>query len=129
MSLEGRTILVVEDEALLSLDIESVLTGAGCQVVGPFSSAAAATASVGLQPLDAALLDINLGAETVYPLADLLHAKGIPFIWTTGHNPDVLPPRYRNRPVVGKPYGMECLLSALSAVIPDNPRRTLAIGA
>ena len=117
MNLEGCTVLIIEDEALISLEMESMLRGAGCRVVGPFASMTKASEAIEHQLLDAALLDINLGHEMTFPLADLLCARGVPFIWVTGHSRDILPARHRDRPIVSKPYGVDTLLEAVSKVI------------
>jgi CheY-like chemotaxis protein len=98
-----RRVLVVEDNALIALELESTLLDRGVTVVGPFASVAAALPSVG-NGLDGAVLDINLGDEDVFPVADALTDAGIPFLFLTGHSDSKLPGRHRARPVLRKPY-------------------------
>ena len=78
-------ILVIEDEILVSLMIEDMLTDFGCDVVGSARSVADALAFVGRETFSAAIVDLNLGGETAYPVADALVAKGIPFVFLTGY--------------------------------------------
>jgi CheY-like chemotaxis protein len=84
-------ILVVEDDALLAMELAATLEGAGHRVVGPAHSVPEAFARVrGDAPIDAALLDVDLRGETVAPVADALAAHGVPFAFVTGR-PDGLP--------------------------------------
>jgi DNA-binding response OmpR family regulator len=68
-SLAGLRILVVEDEALLALDLEEGLLAAGCEVVGPAGTLSQGIRLAGNGPIDAAILDVNLAGEPVFPLA------------------------------------------------------------
>ena len=84
--LAGRRVLLVEDEALVAIDLEMTLEGAGAVVVGPFlrlSQAMDAVARAG--PLDVAVLDVVLGRDESYPLAELLAERGVPFVLHSGH--------------------------------------------
>ena len=77
--LEGRRILVVEDEFLLALEVEAALTSFGCFVAGPFAKLGKALVAARATRLDGAVLDINLNGEMVYPLAEFLDMAGVPF--------------------------------------------------
>ncbi len=77
--------LVVEDEALLAMELEELLDRAGCTIVGPFSDVARALDAAHRERIDVALLDMNLNGEMVYPLADELTRKGVPFLFVTGY--------------------------------------------
>ena len=83
--LAGRRILVVEDEALVALDLEMTLQAAGAEVVGPCLRLARALREVETPNIDAAILDIRLGAEESYPVADRLHARGVAIVFHSGH--------------------------------------------
>lgn len=117
-ALAGRRILVVEDDVLIALDVEHVLLQEGCAVAGPAGSVERALQEIAAGGTDAALLDVNLGHEKVFPVADALAAAGIPFVLVTGHSQESLPQAHRGRPVLSKPYGrvelVEALLRALA---------------
>ena len=102
--LDSRRILVVEDEPLVAMLEEDLLVEAGAQVVGPAPSVAQALALIGDGDLDAAVLDVNLGKETVFPVAERLAALGVPFVFVTGYGSQGLIPAFANRPVIQKPF-------------------------
>jgi CheY-like chemotaxis protein len=115
-----RRVLVVEDEALVAMDVESILREAGCEVVGPAASVDEAL-RLRCEGLDATVLDVNLGGTMSYQVADALVAATCPSCGLTGHSPSVLPQRHRDRPVVSKPYLDRVLLDVLSATAPAGP--------
>jgi DNA-binding response OmpR family regulator len=109
-------IMVVEDEALLAMQMELLLAEAGLVVVGPAASVAEAIELAKQQSPDVALLDINLSGQKVFPVADVLAAADTPFIFLSGHSRDVLPERYGDAPFLQKPCEAEALLQAVDAV-------------
>lgn len=111
--LKHRRILVVEDEAMIAMDLEALLRQSGCEVVGPVASLREALRAVAEEALDAAVLDINLGEEKALAVADALAGSGVPFVFVTGYGPEILPVRHRGRPVTTKPYRPERLLRLL----------------
>ena len=116
LDFSDRHVLIVEDDIFIALDLERVLDYAGCGVVGPAASVELALAKISVTKLDAALLDVNLGQELVFPVADRLSAEGIPFIFVTGE-PRTVPERHWMRPVITKPYQAPAVLEALAAVM------------
>lgn len=78
-SLDGLRVLIVEDDALLAFDLEDLLREAGAEPIGPALTLAEAQALADRNPIDGALLDIDLGTEKVWPLAEALYARGTPF--------------------------------------------------
>ena len=111
-------VLVVEDEALIALDIEIMLQSLGCVVVGPAATVAEALrVLVAEDAPDAAILDVNLGHEQVFPVADRLVECQVPFVFLTGYSPDILPSRHRARPVESKPCRAEALARLLAPVL------------
>ena len=117
--LSGLRLLVVEDEAVIALMIESMLDSLGCVVVD-----VASTLSRGLAiacneslPLDGAVLDINLGGEHVYPVAERLRKRHVPFIFSTGYGRPGLATSFANVPTLAKPYEAEDLGEMLMSVI------------
>lgn len=113
-------VLVVEDEALIAMQLESVLRGAGHAVVGPVGRLDRAVSHALDGPLDAAVLDVNLAGEKVFPVADALARRQIPFVFLTACGQDVVPERFWARPFLRKPYRAKPLLAAIAkaAAIP-----------
>jgi PAS domain S-box-containing protein len=103
-SLAGKRILVVEDEALIALQWQDVLGRLGCEVVGPVATILEALNCLAQEPLDLAVLDVNLQGGRSFAIADVLVAKGIPFLFCTGYASAMdLPARFQGVPVLGKP--------------------------
>jgi CheY-like chemotaxis protein len=96
-------ILVVDDEPLISAMTEEWLSDLGHVVVGPAHSLAAAL-ELAEMDLDAAIVDVALGKDKSYPLADALSARGVPFALMSGYGQDGIEPRYRARSTLGKPF-------------------------
>jgi CheY-like chemotaxis protein len=115
--LVGLRVLVVEDEAMVAMLIEDFLTDLGCVVVG-----VAGTLASGLKlardtsiAIDGAMLDINLGGEKVFPIADVLADRGIPFVFATGYGPEGLAPRFAGHSVITKPFKLEPLRALVTS--------------
>jgi DNA-binding LytR/AlgR family response regulator len=114
--LEGRCLLVVEDDYLVAADLAASLELLGAEVVGPAGSVEEALTLVENEGgrLDGAVLDINLRNERVYPVADVLAARGVPFVFTTGYDAAVVPRPYSDAPRCEKPVDKERLIRCLS---------------
>jgi CheY-like chemotaxis protein len=99
----GLRILLVEDEMMLAMMLEDMLTDLGYRVVlaGRIAKAVQLAAS---EAIDGAILDMNVAGESVYPVAQELRTRGIPFIFATGYGPQGVDPRYQSSPVLTKPY-------------------------
>jgi CheY-like chemotaxis protein len=104
ISLSGQKILVVEDEMMVSMLIEDMLDDLGCSVVGPASRLDEAMALAETAEIDCAVLDVNLGGQSIFPLADLLRSKGAPFAFATGYGDVGLREVDRGTPVLQKPF-------------------------
>ena len=110
----GRRVLIVEDESLVAMLLETILEDMGCVPVGP-----AATVEEGLQvaggdePLDAALLDVNVAGKQVFPIAEALKARGVPFVFSTGYGEGGLPDQWRGQPTLQKPFTESAVRDAL----------------
>jgi PAS domain S-box-containing protein len=102
-------VLLVEDEALVAMMIQETLAEFGFQVIGPISTASEALASARDSPLDAAVLDINLGDGMVYTVAEILHKRGVPFVFVTGYDADSVDARFAGVPVLQKPIERDML--------------------
>ena len=112
-SLAGRRILVVEDESLVAMLLETILEDMGCLAVGP-----AATVDEGLrmasdEAVDAALLDVNVAGRQVFPIAQVLKDRGVPFIFSTGYGEGGLPDEWRGQPTLQKPFTEAAVRDAL----------------
>jgi two-component sensor histidine kinase len=105
-------VMIVEDEALVAMMMEGFVEELGFSVCGPFSSLSAATVAAQTGGFEAAVLDVNLGGEVVYPLADLLAERGVPFIFVTGYGSELVDNRFADVPVLQKPVQVNELQSA-----------------
>lgn len=100
----GKTVLLVEDEMFVALDIQMTLEDEGWQVFGPFASTHAALEFLETCSVDCAILDVRLTDGDVFPVADRLTASGIPFVFHSGHaNPSKLEQDYPQSLVCQKP--------------------------
>jgi CheY-like chemotaxis protein len=114
-ALRGRRLLVVEDEYLIAAALEHALEDRGAEVVGPAGSVEGALRLVEAEGdrLDGAVLDINLRDERVYPVADVLAARGVPFVFLTGYDAQVIPDTYAGVPRSEKPVSTALLARTL----------------
>ena len=102
--LSQRRILVVEDEMLVLMSIETMLEDLGCTTIESSATVAGALALLENASFDAAILDVNLDGERSYPVADALIAAGIPFVFSTGYGDNGDRSDLAGRPVLRKPY-------------------------
>jgi len=111
--LKDLRVLVVEDEALIALQLEDMLMELGCAVIGPASRVGRALELLDGEPVEAAVLDLNIAGELVYPVADELRSRGLPYIFVTGYGTSGLSEPYRSRPILEKPFARRELLRAM----------------
>jgi PAS domain S-box-containing protein len=109
IDLTGNRILVVEDEALVAMALRESLGELGFSIVGPFSRISEAMSALRTTQIDAAVLDVNLGGDLVYPLADVLVADHVPFIFITGYGAEEINRRFAQVPVLQKPIEPDAL--------------------
>lgn len=119
-----RRILVVEDEALVAMMVQDLLQDGGYTVVGPASRIAVALRLAENEALEAAVLDVNVAGETIFPVADILAGRGIPVVFLTGYGRGGLPEPYRRHAVIDKPIDPEKLTAALAAALASPPSGT-----
>jgi PAS domain S-box-containing protein len=122
LALDGKRILVVEDEPLIALDIQARLDAAGCAVVGPAASVEAARRLLAQGPVDAALLDVNLAGNRADDLAAELARRGVPFVFATGYGRECLPEASPGAPVLAKPFEPGQPLAALRSLLAGSKR-------
>ena len=101
--LEGRRILVVEDDYLIAIDVADQLKRAGAVVIGPAPSVAKAKRLLAAGDVDAAVLDVNLGEENSFPVAQELQDRGVPFLFSTGYDSADIPAEWKHVTVAMKP--------------------------
>jgi CheY-like chemotaxis protein len=114
----GLKILIVEDEFLLAWSLEEDLRSAGHSIVGPFAELARALEAARRERFDLAILDINLNGTMVYPLADELLARGVPFLFLSGYGAKHMPERLRASPRLSKPYDPATLMAEVQKLAP-----------
>lgn len=110
---EGRKVLLVEDEAMISMLMEDMLSDLGCEVVGPASALAPAIELARSVDIDVAVLDVNLGGSPVFELADVLRELRVPMIFSTGYGEAGLRSADQGAPVLRKPFRIPELADAL----------------
>jgi DNA-binding response OmpR family regulator len=115
---EGRRVLVVEDEMTIVLLIEDALLEIGAEVIGPAARLDVALRLAREALIDAAILDVNIQGGNIYPVADVLAERRIPFVFCSGYSDWALEERHRDRPRLTKPYSTrelcECVLQLLA---------------
>ena len=117
-NLAGRNILIVEDESLVAMLLETILEDMGCTPVGPISNVDEALALLaGDVALDGALLDVNVAGREVFPVAAALKALGVPFVFSTGYGEGGLPDEWRGEAVIQKPFTEAAVRDALDKVV------------
>jgi CheY-like chemotaxis protein len=105
----GNRLLLVEDEILVAMMMRDILTDLGFFVVGPFSRLSEAMVAAVHEDIDAGIIDINLGGEFVYPVADVLAARKLPFVFVTGYGVESIDSRFSYVPIVKKPVQRQAL--------------------
>lgn len=115
--LVGLEVLAVEDESIVAMLLEDLLHDLGCKVVGPAARIEEALTLLDNERVQAAILDINIAGQTVFPVADRLAELGIPFVFTTGYGTAGLVDKHRSRTVLQKPYQLESLRAALEVCV------------
>jgi len=110
-------VLVVDDEFLIALEMQMLVEGCGCRVIGPAATVAEALKFVRLVRLDGAVLDVSLARnEVVWPVAQALDKLGVPYLLVTGHGPGNVPADFRDRPMISKPVDAGTLRHKLASL-------------
>jgi len=112
-SLKDKRILIVEDQYLIAADLSNTLAKLGGLIVGPVATTEAAHARLAEAAVDFAFLDINLDEQMVFPLADELDRRGIPFVFATGYDDDFVPDRFKAKFRLEKPFTISAVLEAV----------------
>lgn len=118
-----KRVLVVEDELMIRMLLEDMLTDLGYEIAGAAAHVDEAVKLAKVADIDVAILDVNLNGHTVSPVAEVLDSRGLPFVFATGYGERGLPERYRDRPTVQKPFEQEMLSRILARVFPTEANR------
>jgi PAS domain S-box-containing protein len=116
-TLAGKRIIVMEDEPLVAMDLESCLAAAGCEVVGTAGTVREAKTLCAEAECDAALIDVNLAGQPVDELAAALTKRNIPFAFVTGYGREALPQGFRDALMVAKPFDEAALIATVELLI------------
>jgi len=123
--LSGRRILLVEDSPVVGPFTADLLTELGCTVIGPAPTMASARELIDGERFEAAIMDIHIRGERVFPLCELLEQQGVPFVLTSGYADWDMPDQLKDRPRLQKPYRLEDVKRALADLVAPavSPRR------
>jgi CheY-like chemotaxis protein len=114
----SKRILVVEDEYLIRMLLEDMLTDIGYTIAAAVGTIAEASKVAASEKFDLAILDVNVDGTEIYPVADILMERQVPFVFVTGYGERSLPEPYRNRPTLQKPFQADDLKKKLAALAP-----------
>jgi CheY-like chemotaxis protein len=118
-ALGGRRILVIEDSPVVAPFTVDILGELGCEVIGPAPNMAMARELVDAGGFDGALVDVHIRGDVVFPLCELLAAKRVPFVLTSGYADWTMPEKWQDRPRLQKPYTIEQVEQAVAALFDD----------
>jgi CheY-like chemotaxis protein len=108
-------ILVVDDEAMVSMLLEDMVLDCGCEVIGPVARFDRALEFAREGEFDVAVLDLNLGGTLSYPIAEVIRGRGIPLIFATGYGTGGLRDTFRDCPTLQKPFSQSDFAQAVTA--------------
>jgi CheY-like chemotaxis protein len=119
---QGARILVVEDELMIRMLLEDMLSELGYTVVVEAARIDEALEAAKTADFDVAILDVNLNGQPISPVVDALVARGRPFVFATGYGESSLPELYRDRPTLKKPFQLDGLKRTLQSALDDGKR-------
>jgi CheY-like chemotaxis protein len=120
MTLDGprRRVLLVEDETIIAMMMEDMLAELGYDVAETAGQIESARRAAEGGAFDLAILDVNLGGDSTYPIAEILQSRRIPFVFSTGYDSEGVEPRYAETPRLQKPFEYEDLRAVMSRIFP-----------
>jgi CheY-like chemotaxis protein len=117
-SLAGKRVLVVEDELMIRMLLQDMLTDLGCTLAGEAGRIDEALELARDGEFDVAILDVNLNGQPISPVVEVLLARGLPFVFATGYGARGVPEPYRHNPTLQKPFQSDALAQAIEAAAP-----------
>jgi CheY-like chemotaxis protein len=118
---KGLHVLLVEDDTMICLLFEDMLLEFGCKIIGPACDIRRAVdLAQNHESIDVAILDVNLGGQVVFPVADILAGRGVPIVFSTGLGPSGLPAAWQGRPCIPKPMTTAQLVSSLGSALREH---------
>lgn len=115
--LDGVSILVVEDDAIIAMLLEDMLEELGASLAGQARDVDTALELAGTAPFDCAILDLNLRGVPSYKVAEAIAGRNIPFVFATGYGEGDIDPRFAGVPILKKPFMMEDLATVIGAAL------------
>ena len=122
VSVGGKRVLVVEDELMIRMLLQDMLTDLGYTLAGEAGRIDEAMALAKDGEFDVAILDVNLNGQPISPVVEILVARGLPFVFATGYGQRGVPEPYRQRPTLQKPFQADALAKAIEAAVPTARR-------
>ena len=119
-STAGKRILVVEDELMIRMLLQDMLTDLGHSLAGEASHIDEALALAKQSDFDLAILDVNLNGQPISPVVEILIQRGLPFVFATGYGQRGVPEPYRKRPTLQKPFQVDALAQAIALAAPTS---------
>jgi CheY-like chemotaxis protein len=116
----GKRVLVVEDELMIRMLLQDMLTDLGHTLAGEAGRIEDALALAKESEFDLAILDVNLNGQPISPVVEILVARGLPFVFATGYGQRGVPEPYRQTPTLQKPFQSDALARAIEAVAPST---------
>jgi CheY-like chemotaxis protein len=114
---QGLQVLIVEDEELVAMLLEDMLADLGCEVTASVRSLTAAFEAIEKAPPQLAILDVSLAGKQVFPVAEALAEKGLPFIFSSGYGSSIVPSAFKAAPVLPKPFQPRELVEAIRTAV------------
>ncbi|MFM9849539.1 MAG: response regulator [Hyphomicrobiaceae bacterium] len=118
---DSRRILIVEDEPLIAMLVQEWLEELNCTTIGPATSVGGALELIAGVALDGAVLDVSLGKEESFPIADELRKRDVPFVFATGYGVDGLESRFAGALVLSKPFEYELFCDVVGKMLVGRP--------
>jgi DNA-binding response OmpR family regulator len=117
MSIEGSRVILVEDDALVGMMARDMLESMGCVVIGPLATVEQGCAAIDAGAGDLVMLDVKLGLESGWPVADRAKKASLPFFLTTGYSQESFIDDHADAPFLGKPYRMDELETIIGVCV------------
>jgi CheY-like chemotaxis protein len=122
MRFQNTKVLIVEDEGFVALLIEDMLEDLGCEIIASVAKLKEGCEIAATAQIDLAVLDVNLGGERSFPIAQILRDRGVPFMFSTGYGTDGLPPEFLGCPILAKPFSANALAETVALALQGTTR-------